>query len=675
MNMIRSRTWKRLSVSKKLYFVVGMLTFVIVLELAALYFAVDTLSALRAYGAGEGMWSKGQKDAVFHLHQFALTKNNYHYEKYLKEIKVPLGDRKARLELIKEEMDLEKIYEGFTEGRIHHDDIPGAIRIIRRFSFSPHIKYVLDRWEKGEAAIMKIMERAEEIKAEISQLQPDEKRLRFLLDDVSKINEDVTVLENQFSSTLGNASRQLENVFMGILAAIVATFASIGVAFTYVFSRDLTTSLKELNEITKEVSRGNFDKRIHVDSSDELGELGQAINHMISTLKEQIIQREVAQQASQAKSMFLANMSHEIRTPLNAVLGFSELLSDPDNTIDENKQYADIVRKAGSNLTTIINDILDLSKIEADKLNIEKTDFSLTQLLADLNLWLVLRSKEKGIKLQLEPIGEISEYIYTDPTRLRQILANLIGNAIKFTEKGSVTVTYRVVDQKLVFTISDTGIGIGDHQIHKLFQPFSQGDSSRGKKYMGTGLGLTISRKLAHLLGGHVELKSSNSQSGSTFEASISYEPSFPENIPATPFSMDLTQLENQTPILHKKKVLVVDDSPDNQLLIELYLSKSGADLKFASNGEESLAQYQQDDFDIILMDMQMPVMDGYTATERLRQSGCKLPIVACTGYAMKEDRVKCLEIGCSDFLSKPFNKVELIYTMVKNLDTKRKSS
>lgn len=671
MNMIRSKTWKRLSVARKLYFVVGMLSFLIFLELFTLYFTMDIFSALRAYGAGEGMWSKAQKNAVFELYQFAHTKNEKHYEAFHRELKVPLGDRQARMEITSDQMDLKKVYEGFTAGRIHHDDIPGAINIVRRFSFSPFIQNILDRWEKGEAAIFKMTAIAEKIKEEIDQGSHDEAKIANYLKEVSIINNEVTVLEDQFSTTLGDASRWLENLMILVIASIVATVASIGVVFTYVFSRDLTKSLKELNDITKEVSKGNFSKRVLVDSEDEIGELGNAINHMTLTLSEQVIQRKVAEEANNAKTIFLANMSHEIRTPLNAVLGFSELLSDPDNTIDENKQYSDIVKKAGSNLTTIINDILDLSKIEADKLNIEKSHFSLTQLLSDLSLWLAIRSKDKGIELRIEPRGSVSEYIYTDPTRLRQIISNLIGNAIKFTEGGAITLHYYVEDQQLIFRVTDTGIGISENQISKLFQVFSQGDSSRGKKYMGTGLGLTISRNLARLLGGDVDLIETSPQ-GSVFVAKIHYHESRPDEIPVAPQVIDYN-FEHKNPILHQKKILVVDDSSDNQLLIELYLAKTGAHLEFAFNGEECLAKYQKSRPDIILMDMQMPVMDGYQATETLRKLGCRIPIIACTGYAMTEDRQKCIEIGCSDFLSKPFNKVDLMYIIVKNLQGKSK--
>ncbi len=636
---------------------------------------MDTFSALRAFSAGEGMWSKAQKDATFELYQFAITRNHKHYEKYLEEIKVPLGDRKARMELIKDDMDIPAIYEGFAQGRIHPDDIPSVIHILKRFSFSPFITNLLVTWNQGELAILQLVDKGKEIKLEVSKSSPDEARINVLINELSVINKEVTILENKFSDNLGEASRWLENFLMATLVAIVTTIASICIIFTYWFSRYLTTSLHELNNIAQEVSKGNFEKRIHVDSDDELGQLARAINYMSSNLKEQIIQREVAEQANQTKSIFLANMSHEIRTPLNAVLGFSELLSDPDNTIDENKQYADIVRKAGSNLTTIINDILDLSKIEADKLDIEKTHFSIVQLIEELKSWLSVRSKEKGIKLNFEPAGKVSEYIYSDPTRLRQILANLIGNAIKFTEQGSVNIHYEVKDNFLSFIVQDTGIGIQTHQIRQLFQPFSQGDSSRVKKYMGTGLGLTISKKLSHLLGGDVELVESEYGVGSTFKASIAYEPSPTENIPVSPLSLESIIPESQLPIFYKKKILVVDDSPDNQLLIELFLSKSGAELHYADNGEEGLKKCLENDFDIILMDMQMPVMDGYTATKNLRLKGIDIPIIACTGYAMKEERSKCLEIGCSDFMSKPINKVQLIYTIIKNLEINTKIS
>jgi two-component system, sensor histidine kinase len=382
---------------------------------------------------------------------------------------------------------------------------------------------------------------------------------------------------------------------------------------------------------------------------------------MVEILESQTAERQHAEQASQAKNLFLANMSHEIRTPLNAILGFSEILQDPQLVEKDKQRYAAIIRRTGESLNTIINDILDISKIEADRVEIQESKFSLTQMLSDLYALLKMRCDEKGIQLIFEKIGPVSEYIITDQTRLRQILTNIIGNSIKFTEKGHVMLTYEVRGKMLFFTVSDTGAGISKEQRQNLFKVFSQGDSSVRKKYGGTGLGLSIAQKLSQLLGGDAGLLDSEEGLGSLFFVQVKYNPT------EKPISEPVVALPIvNAKVIENKNILVVEDSLDNQMLMEFYLTKHKAKVTFANNGQEGVEAALKGSFDLILMDIQMPVLDGYAATEEIRRRGVVIPIIALTGYAMKEDQDRCLKAGCNEFLAKPIHKEKLIATLAK---------
>ncbi|HPI40658.1 MAG TPA: ATP-binding protein, partial [Pseudobdellovibrionaceae bacterium] len=285
--------------------------------------------------------------------------------------------------------------------------------------------------------------------------------------------------------------------------------------------------------------------------------------------------------------------------------------------------------------------------------------FSLSQLLLDITYVHKERCLQKNLKMIVEKEGEVSEYILSDPVRLKQILQNIIGNAVKFTSSGTINLTYKIQDDSLVFLVQDTGPGISNTNAQKLFQPFSQGDPSLTKIYGGTGLGLMISRKLAHMLGGDVKLLNSELRKGSTFEIRVQYKPSIRKSQRNT-----LTITSNSAPKipdLSNKKILVVEDSEDNRLLIQLYLLKSGALVDFATNGQEGVNKALTKNFDAVLMDIQMPIMDGFTATQILRKSGFTLPIIALSAYAMKEDQDKSLQMGCSDYLSKPVDRFQLL--------------
>ncbi len=371
-----------------------------------------------------------------------------------------------------------------------------------------------------------------------------------------------------------------------------------------------------------------------------------------------------ADDANRAKSAFLANMSHEIRTPLGAVMGFSELLTNPCLLPTERANYLAAIKRNGEMLSNIINDILDISKVEAGRLEITSEEVDVAELIGDTMALLNLQASEKAIQLSVFADGPIPQYIHTDPLRLKQILSNVAGNAIKFTDKGHVLIRIRQVAHqnglRLAFIVTDTGPGITDEQAQRLFAPFSQADASTTRKFGGTGLGLALARRLAQLLGGEVELTSSQAGKGSTF--TITIDPGsvssklfvkYPDQRPKNEAPLSVLPREVS---LRGLDVLLAEDAPDNQMLITHYLRMAGAHVDAACNGREACEKVLSGHYDVVLMDLQMPVMDGFEATAALRRAGFGKPILALTAHAMKEDRLRCLANGFDDHLSKPID-------------------
>lgn len=377
------------------------------------------------------------------------------------------------------------------------------------------------------------------------------------------------------------------------------------------------------------------------------------------------------QRASQYKSDFLANMSHEIRTPLGAILGFLNLLKDSVYTEEEKNTYMVIVERNSKQLLSLIDDILDLSKVESGKMTIETIQFSLVDMLTDFSSLMTLKSAEKGIHFQVITETLIPDLIYSDPVRLRQVLGNMVGNAIKFTESGSVQMSISYANPVLAFTITDTGIGISKDQSIKLFKPFTQANSSTTRNFGGTGLGLVLSRRFTESLGGKLELVKSEDGIGSTFLVEIKSILLPQAKLVGKEALTDRSQIistdfKKHSHTLAGLKILLVEDSLDNQMLISLLLKNEGALVKSAHNGAQGVALALAGNFDVILMDIQMPILDGHEATIQLRRAKYSKPIIALTAHAMKEERTKCLASGFTEFLTKPIQN-ELMITLLAN--------
>jgi signal transduction histidine kinase/ActR/RegA family two-component response regulator len=385
-----------------------------------------------------------------------------------------------------------------------------------------------------------------------------------------------------------------------------------------------------------------------------------------------------AKAADRAKSEFLANMSHEIRTPMTAILGYADVLAageECETGIVSREEALQTIRRNGAHLLQVIGDILDLSKIEVGKFMLEEMPCSPTETIRDVVRLMRLRAEAKHLRLSLDFQGAIPKTIRTDPLRFRQILINLMGNAIKFTEFGGVRVTVRLLEVEgrtlLQCTVTDSGSGISPRQMAALFQPFTQADTSTARRHGGTGLGLAISKRLAIMLGGDLTAESQPGL-GSTFCATIDPGPLDDVELIAIDGDQELSR-EHSAPQLRSRdmahlncRILLAEDGPDNRRLISFVLEKAGAQVVAVADGEAAVeralaARDAGEPFDVLLIDIQMPHVDGYEATSRLRDAGYQAPIIALTAHAMRGDRERCLAAGCDDYATKPVDRHALV--------------
>jgi len=415
-------------------------------------------------------------------------------------------------------------------------------------------------------------------------------------------------------------------------------------------------------------------------SADELLKLNNQLEEEIVAHKqaeERLVEaKQHAEAGNIAKSQFLANMSHEIRTPMNAIMGFTDLLADED-LAEEQHGWVNTIRGSGRHLLQVIDDILDYSKIEAGKLEVEIMDCSLAKVFNVVESMMHAIALEKGVEFKIQEAKDVPAYIQSDADRLKQCLINLVNNAIKFTEEGHVHVNVVLEhrnDQPFVrFDVEDTGIGIPPDKQAMIFESFTQADGDTSRKYGGTGLGLAITKKLAEIMGGELALHSEEGK-GSIFSLIVPAGLNVAEQPTLNVHNLGDSRSDDDGAKPDQEKssgrVLVAEDVATNQMLAKLLLEKMGLEVIVVGDGKEAVQMARAEEFDLILMDMQMPYMNGYEATRILREDGLSTPIIALTAHAMDGDEEKCLDAGCDDYLSKPLGRGELSEILQKYLSS-----
>jgi signal transduction histidine kinase len=405
-------------------------------------------------------------------------------------------------------------------------------------------------------------------------------------------------------------------------------------------------AIHEANESVSAAANVDFTRKMQGKFIGDLKTLQFGINNAIADLHQT---HDMLTYATQAKAQFLANMSHEIRTPINGIVGMLTLLQGTALT-EEQTEHLRLARSSSDLLLGVVNDVLDFSKIEVGKMTIEQVPFNIKEVLSNTRSVFAQVAQQKGLSLDYDIAQEISEFIIGDPLRLRQVITNLLSNSMKFTETGGVHLSVFLSTGGLRFEVKDTGIGMTEEVRVRLFQSFSQADASTSRKFGGTGLGLTISKELVHLMGGEISV-SSEFGKGTCFWFDLPYKPT------ATPKDSNVVQ---DFVSFTDKHILLVEDNIVNQKVATKLIEKFGIRVTVAENGQKALDILGEQQVDLVFMDCQMPVMDGYTATRVLRQQEFKTPIVAMTANASAQDRAECIACGMNDFIAKPYQLHEL---------------
>lgn len=503
---------KDVSITKKLYFTVGLMAVLIIVELVTLWFSIHTLSSVRAFVGAEGLWSKAQKDAIYYLHKYYRTHDENDYKTYKQFLSVQAGDHKTRMELLKAQPDLALARQGFIEGRVHPEDIDGMINLFRRFHKISYINRAIVIWAKADTIIgEKFIPLGEELHREINSPVPSKEKLETLIEELDPINLELTRLEDDFSYTLGEGSRWLENLVLKLLFAVALTVEITGLLITISVSRSISKGLKEINRATNRIAEGDLSERSEVFSKDEIGQVAIAINQMTERLVN----------SNKELEQFAYITSHDLQEPLRSISIYVELFHKKykDKIDEEADQYLNAITRSTSRMQALIKDMLEYSRIgHDDKISPASSEQMVKAMLNDLSA-LIADTNTKVVLGKLPVINSYSE--------LKLVFQNLTTNAIKFRNKDIQTVIEIGAEDKgaeWLFSIKDNGIGIEQEYFDRIFVIFQRLHNQ--KQYPGTGIGLAHCKKIIEMHGGSIFVESEPGK-GSKFSFTI------PKNIKA----------------------------------------------------------------------------------------------------------------------------------------------
>lgn len=545
MDLLAPLNWFRnISISRKLYFVLGLMALLIALELGTLFFAVNTLSSVRAFVAGEGLWSKAQKDAIYSLKTYARVENEDYYYEYLNYLKVPLGDRKTRIEMAKPNPDHEIMRQGFIEGRNHPDDIDGMIKLFRRFHRISYINKAIRVWAEADSLMMELQIAADSLHYFVEKGNATFEQMDANLDRINELNKELTVKEDEFSATLGEGSRWLERLILKILFAIALTVEITGLLLTIMVSRDISKGIKETMRVVKKVASGDFNERAKIFSRDEIGQLTDAFNQMTDDLEKNIVERKKIERklieiqielekrvedrteelmrmnkkleaSNRELESFAYITSHDLKAPLRAIGSLSDwLYSDYSDKLDDNgKEQLILLKKRVTKMHELIENILHFSRI--GRIDGEKERINMNELVKEIKDLIQVPEHINIITNEQLPV------IFYYRTSMTQLFENLLTNAVKYCdkEKGIVEITCEVLPHEWKFRVKDNGMGIDKKYHAKVFEIFQTLRSESDTE--GTGIGLTIVKKIVENAGGYIRLESTPGE-GTMFEFTIS---------------------------------------------------------------------------------------------------------------------------------------------------------
>jgi signal transduction histidine kinase len=651
-----------LSIRRKLTLLLGLLALGLVTVLLLAILGLNTLSQVRAYVGGEGLWAKAQKDALYSLAKYAHSRDDADYQAYLRHLEVPLGDRAARLELSKPHPDLSVSDRGFLQGHNHPEDVRGMATLFLRFHRFELIHRAIVIWTEADAQLLELQGLGARFHSQSAAERAKPAVVAAFLRQLDRQNEKLTALENAFSFTMGEAARWAKRLLtlVMLLGALGAALLSLGVAV--LFSRHIARGVTLLGDAASKAAQGDLSVRVQLGSADELGRLAHAFNAMARGLA----------RIEEVKNSFVSNVSHELRTPLTLVLAPLESLLAGDSgpippaqlpllqTMDNNARR----------LLQMVNGLLDFSKLQAGKMpvNLEPLDVvGLTESIArDFGPTLKRRGLDFQARLDpARPTVLMDAYLY------ERILFNLLSNAAKFTlPGGGVQLSLDLSGGRLKLQVRDSGIGISEEDAGKLFQKFSQAEASSTRRFEGTGLGLALVKECAQLLGGDVSLQSAPGR-GSVFTVDCPAAPAA-AGLPAPALPVRARALPEQglAPVerpaatgadLALPRVLVAEDNPELAAFISALLEPH-AQVRILPDGAQALEEARRWLPDLVLSDVMMPAMDGVELTRRLKTGPdtAGIPVVLLTALTGREDLLRGWDAGADDYLFKPFHPREL---------------